>query len=283
MTEQLEGEFIYDGSHGSNVHVTFPLLQILLSPPIKITEYSANTFLQYLNMKSSRRQISLKHSKSSTQFHLWRLSNDEYNYFRDTCIPIQRDYGFYLRMYLEDRDDPQPLPRAFVSLQHLFGLSSELFDNWKSSFRFPLLLSLERNSERVFYLLNIFDDRGEIEYDFYRLVDGEINSKITSTCHEPFELEFSREEINLFIAYFKGYLSGIATCSDQLRFQPFLKTIASSNILYGYKNQEFFMQQYDSIDEYNAARQILLDDYGSSIIADKDARTKELLEKIIAE
>jgi hypothetical protein len=43
------------------------------------------------------------------------------------------------------------------------------------------------------------------------------------------------------------------------------------------------MQQYDSIDEYNAARQILLDDFGSSIIADKDARTKELLEKIIAE
>jgi hypothetical protein len=242
-------------------------------------------------MKSSRRQISLSHGKSSIQFHLWRLSDVEYSHFREASIPIRIDSKFLTLMYLFKRDDSEEpiLPMALVSLEKIFGLSSDYFDSYKQTFRFPLLMSLERTSGRFFYLLEVCDYKGMVEYNFYRLLDSE-NDGNNTDYHEPFELEFSDEEIKLFIGYFEGYLIGRSQ-SDRHNLQPFWKNIDSSHILYGYKNEEFFMQEYKSDEEYEAAKQSVLDDFGSNITINKAARSKELkvarnkelLERILAE
>jgi hypothetical protein len=238
-------------------------------------------------MKSSRRQISLKYSKSSIQFHLWRLSDVEYSHFREASIPIRIDSRFLMMMYFFERDKSKEptLPMTLVSLEKIFGFSSDYFDSYKQAFRFPLLLSLERASGRFFYLLEVCDYKGMVEYNFYRLLDSE-NDGNNTDYHEPFELEFSQEEIELFINYFKGYLIGTAR-SDLHNIQPFWKHIDSSYILYGYRNGEFFMQEYESDRKYNAAKQSLkrslLNDLASNINTNKAARNKELLESIIAE
>ena len=231
-------------------------------------------------MNSLRHHITLKHRKSDVQFHLWRLTDEEYEDFRETSSQIRRDSSLFLWLFLSERDDPERLnlAKAFLALEHLFGASSKSFDRRKGSFSFPLLLVLERPTETFFYLLRVFDRRGEIEYDFYRIVlEG---SELDNIYHEPYEQEFSSEEINLFICYFQGYLTGIASWFCKQYSKPFMKSVASSNILYGYRDGEFFEENYESTEECDRARQKFLDTYGSGVVADKAALTKSLLAKI---
>ena len=72
------------------------------------------------------------------------------------------------------------------------------------------------------------------------------------------EDEFSREEINYFIAYFYGYLEGrlemlleYGTPPD-----PFLHRVQSNLILYGFHEGRFFEEDFDSQEEFEKAYQV---------------------------
>jgi hypothetical protein len=74
-------------------------------------------------------------------YHLWRLSEDEYRDLRQSSLPIKIK-GFLLwKLWLSEQNDPErlSLPQALLSLEALFGKSSDFLDIWKCSFWYGTL------------------------------------------------------------------------------------------------------------------------------------------------
>jgi hypothetical protein len=74
---------------------------------------------------------------------------------------------FYLNFYLSERDNKNKLNLAelFVSLTDLLGESGDWIDDWKGSFSFPVLLVLEKEQGKFFYLMDIYDNRGTLYFN----------------------------------------------------------------------------------------------------------------------
>jgi len=106
------------------------------------------------------------------QFHLWRLTDEEYRQLRSSSLPIKDDGFSLLELMLYERYKPNrlTLPKAFLTLEHLFGKTSNFFDDWKGSFSFPLLLLVQKPLEHFFYLMKIYDHRGSLCYPLYRIL-----------------------------------------------------------------------------------------------------------------
>ena len=91
-----------------------------------------------------RHELELK--RGETQFHLWCLTEDEFRHLRSTSLPIKDDNIFLLYLLLSDRNNSErlSLPEVLVTMEYLFGKTSDWFDKFKSSFSFPLLLVLKK-------------------------------------------------------------------------------------------------------------------------------------------
>lgn len=208
-------------------------------------------------------------------FYLWRLRDEEYDRIRPCSLPILEDSLFLIRLFLIERDNPDrlTLPKAFLALQKLFGESSEAFDRWKGSFCFPLLLRLEKRGGNFYYLLKVYDHRGSLNVGLYRVLENGSDEYNTDRYREPFELEFSREEINQFIGYFQGYLNVFFQTIPRESLSPFLKRIDSNWILYGYDREDIFEREFESEEEYRQAIASFEERYETSI---KEAKTREI-------
>ncbi|MGB8701161.1 MAG: hypothetical protein WCD18_17245 [Thermosynechococcaceae cyanobacterium] len=183
---------------------------------------------------------------------LWRLGDDEYRRLREKSCPININSLLILNICLDERNDPDrlSLAKALITLEDLFDKSSELFDSWKCSFVFPLLLRISKQTGKFLYLLRIGDYRGILDIGLYRLSNSatEIRNEV---FHDPIDDEFSNEEINRFICYFYGFLRGM---SRHLKPQhPFLNRVQSQLMFYGYDGYNFFEEEFDSEAEYNTA------------------------------
>jgi hypothetical protein len=105
------------------------------------------------------------------------------------------------------------------------------------------------------YMFIVRDWKGTPEFCVRKIVASK--KQADSTMHDPFEEEFSRQEINHWIAYFFGYLQGCVKAFMQSGVQPepFLRRIPSKFILYGYRDGGFFEHDYDSQEELKEAYQ----------------------------
>jgi hypothetical protein len=113
---------------------------------------------------------------------------------------------------------------------------------------------LEKVQGKFFYLIDIYDNRGTLYFSFYRVLESDVEGYDHQILREPFELEFSRQEINYFISYFYGYLEGSFQSRKLLiPSEQFFKKIGSNLILYGYKDEHYFEEQYLSPEEYQTA------------------------------
>lgn len=214
-------------------------------------------------IKANRHQLNLK--RGETQFQLWRLTEDEFSQLRNSSLPIKDDGMFLLQLMLNERDKPDRLmlPKALLTLESIFGKTSTWFDEWKSSFSFPLLLVLKKPAGQFFYLLRIEDYRGCLEFRFYRILEDGASEYDVSIYREPFLSEFSRVEINQFICYLYGYLAGAAEIFCNLPVQPFLRHVDASQVIYGYQDGAFFEEWIDSSEEYQTAIQSFEESYSS--------------------
>jgi hypothetical protein len=231
-------------------------------------------------MTKSRHYIDFEWAEIS--FNLWRLRDEEYHKLRQSSLPIKEDSLFIMRLFLMERDNPDrlTLPKAFLALERLFGKNSDAFDHWKGSFCFPLLLMLEKSQGNFFYMLRVYDHRGSLQMGLYRVLENGIDDYDIYVYREPFELEFSREEINQFICYFHGYLNGFSGTIDQLFLSPFLKCIDSNLILYGYREGDLFEEDFESEEEYQQAIAAFETVYGSRKSEDASREIQLLLQKI---
>ncbi|MUG97149.1 hypothetical protein F7734_34400 [Scytonema sp. UIC 10036] len=210
-------------------------------------------------IKQVKKRCKLDLHQGDTKYQLWRLDKSEYEKLRDNSLPIADDFRFYLELYLSDRQGENRLNLAetLVILEWIFGESSNLFDDWKSSFCFPILLVVKKEIGNLYYLMNIYDRRGSVYFSLYRIIENSIYGYETQRLREPFELEFSRQEINCFLSYFYSYLFGyFQSVRDIISPQNFIKKVDSNLIIYGYKNGEYFEDQYDSASTYQEAIRI---------------------------
>ncbi|GAA6621265.1 hypothetical protein [Scytonema sp. NUACC26] len=238
---------------------------------------------QVIKQLKKRCKLDLYHA--GIGYQLWRLDRSEYEKLRDNSLPIADDFRFYLELYLSDRkrDDRLNLAETFVILEWIFGESSSLFDDWKGSFCFPVLLVVKKEIGRLYYLINLYDRRGSVYFSLYRIIENSIYGYETQRLREPFELEFSRQEINCFLNYFYSYITEyFQTMKDIISPQNFVKKIDSNLILYGYKNGEYFEDQYDSGDSYQEAIRIFEEVDGILLKkADVDAILQEITSESI--
>ncbi len=234
-------------------------------------------------MSLKRHHINIR-QRGETQFHLWRLTEEEDSRLRDNSLPIKEDGMFLMQLMLSERHNPDrlTLPKAFLALEHLFGETSHLFDDWKGSFSFPLLLAV-KTAGQFFYLLRVYDHRGSLQFPLYRILENGVDGYDIHAYREPLEIEFSREEINEFICYFYGYLVGVAEIINELPKKSFLKRIDSNHILYGCQDGTFFEEQIDSEEDYKAAIQTFEETYGTSVQEEQVENLRSLLQRITGE
>ena len=192
---------------------------------------TANRMKQVI-IKQAKERIRVDIELEGVSYQLWRLDDIEYSRLRQHSMPIQDADGWFYRSLFNygDAKNKFNLAKLFVVLEYKFGKSSNSIDDWKGSFSFPLLLVIEKERETFYYMMNISDHRGCVEFRLYRIVMEGIRDKDNlenSVYKKPFEAEFSREKINYFISYFYGYLEGYFPALKILtKVNPFLKKLA---------------------------------------------------------
>jgi hypothetical protein len=191
---------------------------------------------------------------------LTRLDDAAFSKLRRLSIAIEEDDWFMMSLlypmpWIEETQERKRLNLAelrFV-LEHLYGESSEYFDDYKCSFSFPFLLNVTKGDRVLGYLLRINDFRGSLEFQLRRRVDRQ--DQVDTHLHKPFEDEFSRKEINQFSAYLYGYLMGRyeALVELNVRPRPFVYRIEANLVIYGYGDGRFFQKCYERSEEFDEA------------------------------
>ncbi len=202
----------------------------------------------------------LQFEVEGVEYTLIRLSDGQYYDLQRRSLAIAEDHGFYLSLYFanQQRGELLDFARAYASLKSLFGESGKYYDDFKGSFSFPFLLHVRKPAGGSFYLLNVLNLRSTLEFSLHKLLRPEAQGFDTQRLYQPFAEEFSRAEINQFIAFFYGYLRGYAKTLKRHWTEPFVQMTSSELLLFGYLNGEFFEFACESGDQFNQRRTSLL-------------------------
>jgi hypothetical protein len=215
----------------------------LLLKELQLNEYLKQCLQSFSSIVYEALDLDLKQA----HYRFYRLSDEDYFNLSSYTIPIKNDGRFFTAFNL--KIETIELPKIYLSLKHLFGKSSRCFDDYKSSFTFPLFTEIIKPNATYNYIIVVRDYRGSIDFSIRRCVEEKIEP-IQSVYHEPYEQEFSLEEIRYFVSYFCGYLLGLWKVLDRAQVVPFYHEIQSNNLLYGYSEQEsYFHFEYEEDDQ----------------------------------
>ncbi len=199
-------------------------------------------------------------------YELYRLNDDEYYHLIENSIPIKNSVLTVLsaERYFQYQNKNLNLAKEYILLTHIAGESSKFYDDWKGTFCFPFLMKIKKKERELNnYLFIISDWRGSLEFRFKRLIgENEVYEGIErAIVREPFEDEFSGEEIEYFENYFYGFLVGYFSTIEKRQHQNFFKHIDSNFILYGYTDGEYWEKHYEEYDYYCQRREELKLEY----------------------
>ena len=116
-----------------------------------LQELQPNEYLkQRLQSFSSIVYEALDLELKQAHYRFYRLSDEDYFNLSSYTIPIKNDSGFFTAFYLNI--ETIELPKLYLSLKHLFGKSSRCFDDYKSSFAFPLFTEIIKPNATYNYI-----------------------------------------------------------------------------------------------------------------------------------
>ncbi|HMV87511.1 MAG TPA: hypothetical protein PLD20_14355 [Blastocatellia bacterium] len=198
---------------------------------------------------------SISFETEGINYRLVRIDDRLYYRAHQQGVSIQEDYGFYLELWMQQRREGGALGLAetYTALTRLLGESSENYDPWKCSFSFPCLLEVKRESGAYGYALHIVDIKGSVNYRLYKLLDRDDKRFDRQVIQPPFAEEFSRAEINHFIAFMTGYLEGYFDAIKKLRHKWFFRKVQCEFILYGFQRGRFFNRRFSSESAFRKA------------------------------
>ncbi len=185
------------------------------------------------------------------KYKLIRLNDEQYSLLLDNSLGVHEDY-MHLMWLARDKDAIfGNLSKMYVALYTLFGQSGGYYDSWKGSFSFPFLI-LKVGDEEFGYIMNAFHYRSSIEFRLSKLIHVDDDRLRRDVLHNPFD-DFSKEEKKHFINYFIGFLTGYFRSTHDQYDEFFFQTAESNLIVYGYKDGDFFDNQYEDEEEYGSA------------------------------
>jgi hypothetical protein len=184
---------------------------------------------------------------------LWRLTEEGDDYWRQKTFPIFDDdyYIFHIRRDLEWAGRGLELLHLYAVLTQRFGETSGHLDRYKSTFRFPFLLSLGLLEQTIHYLLIVEQYRSGVEFRFRRQHEG-MEHLSREAYHEPFEKEFSREEMNRCVGFLLEYMALAFHTDPQAYIRNFHFTVPSNLIVYGCQEGRFYCRQAADFEEFDA-------------------------------
>jgi len=181
------------------------------------------------------------HEISSRGWHLWRLSDEEYACLVRYALPIQTNYHLLFRLASRGPS----LLRAFLALQEEFGPDTGRHDPDKSSFSFPLLLTLGPTALPA-YLLAVTDIRCTVNVAMARLCRTEPGFEARTHYHDPDPCELSQEQMDGVVSYLYGFLDGYGGCLERQHTAPFFRCVPTELYLYGHDGAAGFDREFGS-------------------------------------
>jgi hypothetical protein len=199
--------------------------------------------------------IHYKVTQSPMPLELWRLNDLDYHNLRELSFRIQFNQGFKIRLIGQEIgcDDALNLPRAYLALRSLFGLSSQRLDHSSQTFVFPFLMQIKKKSRPFNYLLVIEDIKGSIYFMIHRVMDcHEYQHFDPWDHHKPIEEELNQAEMEELITYFWGYLKFTAQqlLVEPQTIQPFVHQVDASQIIYGFWDGKCVELEVEDDDDY---------------------------------
>ncbi len=205
------------------------------------------------------------------KYELWGIDDAEHNrLYRDNGIQISDASKFYFNLaigqYIKEGSYLN-LAEIFTVLEWLFGESSISYNFLKSSFCFHILLVIKRENGVFFYIMDIFDTQGYMCLNLHKIIEDTAlyNYDKFQTQHH-LSSEFSQEEMNYFLHYFHGFLIGYFRANKRVTARKnFLKRVIGNFILYGYKDGEYFQEDYKTEKIYREQIELFETRYGVSL------------------
>jgi hypothetical protein len=222
--------------------------------------------------------------------NLWRIRDGEFKEIwpRSFPISINGSIVFDLMAWEAGKKNELTLPKIFISLEHLFGQSSDsLFDSYKGSFAFPFLLEVLREEQHFYYLFKIADSKGSIFFTLYRVIDNHQYWNMSSyTSQKPIDSELSAEDIEYLICHIwytmKQTIGQLLQVPQNI--QPFYRVIDAVQGIYGFLDGIFFEDCIEDTNQYQSEIKRLGEEY-PNIITDplhKIDETKSWITNIIS-
>jgi hypothetical protein len=183
-------------------------------------------------------------------FNLWKKS-----------IPIFQDYEFYLLLALILRNKAPDFQHShlYAALKTHFGETPTLYDDYKCSFGYPFLLEITKDRKEIKYLLDFTDMKGGFEFFFKKILDGHELKKYNDrdVLQKPFEDEFSRDDMRCFMGWFLFYFVGFMKSYQKYYKEEFARSVEAALMIYGYRDGNFFDEEYEDWDQYHQAEEKL--------------------------
>ena len=188
------------------------------------------------------------------EFQLIRISDDEYCNKFGYGLPIREDHSLLWDISVRNR---LSLSLTLVSLESVFGMNGEPFDDWKGTFGFEFLLKVRG---KFMYLFKVGDLKGSFYYTLHKILDHK--APYPRVYVNPIEEEFSDDRIRYFVSYFYGFITGVSESikrnSMTLEVVPFVNHVDCCNILYGYWQDKFHEEYFEDDDELNSRKEEIL-------------------------
>lgn len=185
-------------------------------------------------------------------YKLIRLKDEQLPPLEKASISIAGDGMYLMDMAMEKGLIYASLSKMYITLKTIFGESSRSYDESKSSFSFPFLVCFKKGESEFEYLMKVCNYRSIVEFRIYKLVLPGTKLAKQGGQHEPFK-EFPKEEINYFITYLTGFLTGFFHTTGHEYNVPFFKMVRSNLVLFGYKDGRFFDEDYEERKDFDKA------------------------------
>lgn len=177
------------------------------------------------------------------------ITAKEYYDLYQVSLPLFENYDcyFYLDYLLEHKFPDFDRSLLYGALRTLFGESTTMYDDFKCSFGYPFLLKINKKHKKSKYIVNFSDVKGGLDFNFRKiLITPEELKKYKDRLklYQPFEDEFSKEEMAYFMVWFLGYLIGFMELFKKHYKREFARSIDYVFTIYGFKNGRFFVDEY---------------------------------------
>jgi len=174
-------------------------------------------------------------------------------------LPISENHWFHLVLHHQLKHHAPDFnhPRLYAVLRTLFGESNAAYDDYKCSFGYQFILRITGKDRVSVYALNFTDIKGGVDFLFRKILttSEELEKyKDRNVLREPMEHDFSKDEMEYFMTWFMFYMVGFMESLEPRYNEVFARSQDYCWMIYGFRDNAFFLNQYEDYDEFHAAK-----------------------------